>query len=966
MEPLTDKTRIADAFIDHAIRSADAIALSSENGELTYAQLHTQSRKVAFALEYAFQYARRTPCVAILAERCADFVISLIGVTLGGATFVVLDSGYPDERLADLLGRCRPDQILVAGGAECARRGRALAQAAGLPVLVADDILYGRFAFNRHASDQAAREVRDAADDRAAPERAVREVAYYLFTSGSTGAPKCVAVSHAPLVHFVAWHIARAGITRDDRFSLVSGLSHDPVLRDIFTPLSCGARLDIPSEHTLRAPGHLRAWFFDKQIRVAHLTPSMGRLLVAQGRQASELPALRRVFWGGEPLTLDIVKQLDAIAPHVMQSNFYGSTETPQAICCHDIDFASATTPLPIGRPVEGFDVYIADENGIALPARRQGELCVRSPFLSLGYVKDGEIVSERVNGVYRTGDFGECDEAGKLIVTGRHDDQVKIRGYRIDLNEVTTQLSRIDGIAWCATLAIDDASGARLESFVTLAQGDAWREDAVQATLAARVPAYMIPARYHMLPDGPPLLPSGKVDRRALIAIARTPALDDAPHPASAYSRTEASLIEKWADVFPQSRISPRSSFTSLGGDSLSMVHAYLAAEEVLGPLPTNWADRPIADLARTDSKHVARPDRIWASLDSTIVIRCAAIVLIVLYHFGMAPIGKGLTGALFLISGVMFGTLKLPADLRDFDGRASFASMKRIFLPTLFFTLLVGAHDVKGWGYMPLAALLFSANWVDYYAAPHGYFHMRWTDSLFWYADCLLQMLALTTVAALLVRRVARRAVSIAEFAFALWIIGSIFRFAVPLIVSPSVLDTGIDDMHLHQINALSNLATFALGMGIAAWTRRAGRIWPTVLTVMFGVLDAKLYGPSNGVSIVVATLCVVYLPRLPVPRFTVGVIREISNAALYIYLAQFVFASIALHALGGRTPVVEAALALGGGIVISKIGRRVGRAFNAVLSLSRRRIKALGTLVHGADRRQRDPRSPARASR
>ncbi|SIT36542.1 hypothetical protein BN2476_90128 [Paraburkholderia piptadeniae] len=471
--------RISDRFVEQVARAPDAIALSSVAGELTYRSLHERATSLADRIRDSCESPVRR--VAVIAGRGADFVVAVLACSLSNGTFVVLDAAYPDARIGQLLDICRPGLILAAGGAGLVERCRSIARASGKAVMSVQSV----------QSELACPPIpRLRLDDRHdEPDHSIPgQPAYLLFTSGSTGAPKCVAVSHAPLIHFVEWHAQKAGVSRSDRFSLLSGLSHDPVMRDIFTPLSVGARLMIPAQEAIVAPGQLRQWFHEQGITIAHLTPSMGRLLCAQAKAAPELSALRRVFWGGERLTRDVVKALHGVAPRALQTNYYGCTETPQAICCFDVEPDAVGEDIPIGRPVDGFELFISDESGEPAAPGTPGEICVRSPFLSMGYMSKGELVAAEQPDFYRTGDFGARDKHGIFSVMGRRDDQVKIRGFRVDLNEISAGLRALDGVEWAMSLPFDEANGQRIESFLQVS-GHLWDANGLQRALAGRLP---------------------------------------------------------------------------------------------------------------------------------------------------------------------------------------------------------------------------------------------------------------------------------------------------------------------------------------------------------------------------------------------------------------------------------------------------------------------------------------------
>src|ERR1700722_11603636 len=222
-----DEGLIDQAFRFHAEATPHATALMYESERFTYADIAARSLRIAQQLQ-ANGYGAGAR-IAILAERRPELVWTILGVLRGGGVFILLDNAYPPARLASLLAVARPDVLLAAGTEAVEHAARALGAPAAGPFLAAE-------------TPAALPEALQPAP--AAP----TAPAYMIFTSGSTGTPKGVACSHLPLCHFIAWHIQTFGFTASDRFSLLAGLSHDPLLRDIFTPLSIGATLVIPRQ----------------------------------------------------------------------------------------------------------------------------------------------------------------------------------------------------------------------------------------------------------------------------------------------------------------------------------------------------------------------------------------------------------------------------------------------------------------------------------------------------------------------------------------------------------------------------------------------------------------------------------------------------------------------------------------------------------------------------------------------
>src|SRR6185369_5545896 len=295
------------------------------------------------------------------------------------------------------------------------------------------------------------------------------------FTSGSTGAPKGILGGHGPLSHFLQWHSQRFDLTELDRFSMLSGLAHDPLLRDIFTPLSLGAALYIPDLDKL-SPNQLVAWMGEKKISVAHLTPAMVSLL-AEGAGADErvsLPSLRHVFIGGDVLSSRHLSSLHKIAPAVSCVNFYGATETPQAVGYFPVpahayveNSGRLTQAISIGKGIDEVQLLVLNDAMRLVGLGEIGEIYVRTPYLSKGYMSDEALTNERFivnpftqlidDRMYRTGDLARYRPDGNIDFLGRRDKQVKVRGFRIELGEVEAVLRQHAGIREAVVLARED-----------------------------------------------------------------------------------------------------------------------------------------------------------------------------------------------------------------------------------------------------------------------------------------------------------------------------------------------------------------------------------------------------------------------------------------------------------------------------------------------------------------------------
>jgi amino acid adenylation domain-containing protein/FkbH-like protein len=550
--------------------------------------------------------------VAVYGHRSASLVWAVLGVLKAGAAFVVLDPAYPSARLLKYLDIARPVGWLQleAAGAPPEELAEFVARATWrrsleLPRLAEAD---GRGTLAGESPDAPALV--------AAPDA----LAYVAFTSGSTGEPKGVAGTLPPLAHFLGWYERTFGLSEDDRFSMASGLGHDPLLRDIFTPLWLGATLCVPEqEEEAGLPRRLAAWMRRERVTVAHLVPAMAQLLAADAEHDSApLFDLRYVCLSGDVLTTRLAARLQALAPSATCVNFYGATETPQAMSYSVVPRAeevgsSSRKAVPLGRGIDDAQLLLLNAAGLLCGVGEPGEICIRTPFLARGYLGDEALTAERfvvnpftgepADRVYRTGDLGRYLPDGQVEFMGRADRQVKVRGFRVEPGEVEAALARCPGVGRAVVVGREDEAGeGLLAAYVVAAGGAQPAAGELRARLRETLPDYMVPAVFVPLEELP-LTPNGKVNLDALPALegdaARSAAARNYVAPRTA---TEEILAETLAGLLGVVRVGVRDDFFELGGHSLLAVRFVLRVQESLGvEVPLRWLfERPtVAGLA-------------------------------------------------------------------------------------------------------------------------------------------------------------------------------------------------------------------------------------------------------------------------------------------------------------------------------------------------------------------------------
>ncbi len=591
---------IPDALTAHARATPDRVAIEDPHERWTYAELEGRANRLAHRLQASGVGAEDV--VAIYAHRSATLVWAVLGALKAGAAFLILDPAYPPSRIITYLELAQPRAFLH------------LTDAGPLPDALAAHIagrdLVCHVALPRYA--EAAPLVASFPDTPPAHQIGPDSLACIGFTSGSTGLPKGIAGRHGPLTHFIPWQQSTFGLSDADRFSMLSGIAHDPLQRDMFTPIWLGAAICIPDQEHIRAPARLLQWMHESRISVSHLTPALAQILTeaATPGGGATIPSLRFAFIVGDVLTRKDVARIRQIAPAIDCVNLYGSTETQRAVSFYRLSaehtaISQMKEVLPLGKGMCDVQLLVLAASGQQAGIGEVGEIVMRSPHLARGYLGDAAFSASRFvanpftgapdDRMYRTGDLGRYMPDGNVEFFGRADQQVKIRGFRVELGEIEAAIGRQGSIRDAVVIAREDTPGdKRLVGYVvpvrptTDADGQQQLIAALRDDLKARLPAYMVPAALVVL-ERLPLTPNGKIDRRALPApqVARTHRAAVAPQ-----SELERMILAIWSEVLHTTDIDVDDSFFDLGGNSLQIVQVHSKLAAALG------RDLPVIDL--------------------------------------------------------------------------------------------------------------------------------------------------------------------------------------------------------------------------------------------------------------------------------------------------------------------------------------------------------------------------------
>ena len=438
--------------------------------------------------------------------------------------------------------------------------------------------------------------------------------AYIFFTSGSTGKPKGILGSHKGLGHYISWQQNQFNIGIDDRVAQLSSISFDAALFDIFLPLTSASVLCLPSH---KEEAEVVRWLQRQAITVMAVVPSVAQSWLLDLPDDVSLPALRLISFGGEALADTVVEAWRTRVPGSCTIvNQYGPTEATVAKCFHIVGKQIPPGIQPIGQAYPQTQSLILNKDGTLAGIGEAGEIVIRSPFNTLGYLTASKEADSgfRANPfrddvqetIYYTGDKGCYRPDGALDFLGRLDDQVKIHGVRMELEEIRIVLAKHPGIKEAAILVREDQGGdKRLVAYIVLEKTDPPTTRALRRALAERLPNAMIPGIFVPL-DALPLTSSGKLDRKALPIPELQHSMQDSEY-ARPHTTVEGTLVKLWQKLL--SLDTPpgiHDDFFALGGHSLvamQLVSRIMQSMQVQLPLDALFNAPTIAGLAESIS---------------------------------------------------------------------------------------------------------------------------------------------------------------------------------------------------------------------------------------------------------------------------------------------------------------------------------------------------------------------------
>jgi amino acid adenylation domain-containing protein len=578
--------RLIETQVD---RTPDAVAVQSEEGQLTYAALDARANQLASTLRQ--RGVGPETLVGLAVDRCLWLHIGLLAILKAGGAYVPLELSYPDSRLALMLEQSGAGLVLTTQ--EQQARFEAMAQGVPRDVLV--------------LASSGEQEWRNPSQLRLSISMEGEHLAYVIFTSGSTGTPKGAMNTHDGICNRLLWMQERYGLMGQDRVLHKTPIGFDVSVWELFWPLITGACVVLARAGGQRESRYLAEVIREQEITTLHFVPSLLQVFVEE-EEVGRCRSVQRVICSGEALSWNVIQRCEQRWGAALY-NLYGPTEAAVDVSEWAVkrEEEGSGGGVPIGRAIRNLALYVLDGQQEEVPIGVAGELYIGGRGVGRGYVGRPEWTGERYvpdnqsgragGRLYRTGDRARWNEEGELEYLGRMDQQVKIRGVRVELGEIEAVIEGMEGVRGSAVVSKKEAGGgARLVAYVV---GEV-RVGEIKAYVRARLPEALMPGQI-VLEEHLPLTPNGKIDRRALTQrkdlLETSEAETIIPR-----NQIEALLSTLWCDLLERPQIGMQENFFEAGGHSLLATRLISRVRAVLGvelPLRKLFEEPTIAGFA-------------------------------------------------------------------------------------------------------------------------------------------------------------------------------------------------------------------------------------------------------------------------------------------------------------------------------------------------------------------------------
>lgn len=512
---------LADLVRPHTDRQPEKTAAVMGQAQLSYGELEERSNQVANLL--IEMGCRPNDRICLFLNKRLEALIGMLGALKAGCIYVPVDVASPAQRIRMIVEAADANVSLL--GAEAVTLADEVVAAHSHLRLISVEA--GTLEGERFATSASFGDALTMSDCRPSLPREPTDVAHILFTSGSTGIPKGVMITHENVMAFVEWATSYFGTRSSDRISGHPPLHFDLSTFDIYGTFLAGAELHLIPPKASLLPHRLADVIRDSELTQWFAVPSTFAYMAKFGAvQDGDFPTLERVLWCGETMPTPVLIEWMTRLPHARFTNLYGPTEATIASSYYTVPEipTAVTDPIPIGTACAGEELLVLDDDRRPCPVGEIGDLYIAGVGLSPGYWRDevktrGAFVESPLQPgkrIYRTGDLARVDEDGLVYFLGRADTQIKHRGYRIELGEIETAVNALDVVRECAVVAVETDSFEGTEICCAYAAQSDVDEMTLGKYLRARIPSYMIPTKWLSL-EALPKNTNGKIDRREL-----------------------------------------------------------------------------------------------------------------------------------------------------------------------------------------------------------------------------------------------------------------------------------------------------------------------------------------------------------------------------------------------------------------------------------------------------------------
>lgn len=505
-------TLVQQYFSESAARFPDKPGVCCDQDVLTFRQVEDFTN--AFARELQAAGVNRGQFVPFFMEKNVRSILSLLSILKADCTYVPVDAKSPAQRLQSILATTRASVVIVDNGS--IELFKELVPAESRPRILNISEFVPR--------DTAPLPAQNLSID----------IAYVLFTSGSTGVPKGVMIPHKAIIDYIEWCVETYRLTDADVISNHAPLYFDNSTFDLYCAFKTGATLHLAHEELNAVLPRLARWITERGITTFFCVPSVLTLLLRSKRiKPDSFPKLRHVIAAGEVLPRDILAEWMELYPHIQFTNMYGPTEITVDCSFHVIRDKPGKDLLsiPIGKARTNMELFVRLENGeLSQAVGAQGELLVRGTSVAYGYLGDVERTQKAFiqnprhqvfhDPLYCTGDLVRIDENGDYLFLGRADDQIKYLGYRIELGEIEASLVGVDGVHEGVVVFNNSSNEVERELGALVSLNEGYNVESLRQDLAKRLPSYMVPTRIKLATADFPRTPNGKYDRKQTLKL--------------------------------------------------------------------------------------------------------------------------------------------------------------------------------------------------------------------------------------------------------------------------------------------------------------------------------------------------------------------------------------------------------------------------------------------------------------